>query len=76
MLVAGGVTGSTIVGGRTLVLASAEIYSSSSSGGNWSRTDNMFNARAGHTATLLADGRVLVAGGDTGGGYTAELYTP
>jgi hypothetical protein len=41
---------------------------------------NMTVARAGHTATLLSDGRVLIVGGETntsGGspsGITAELY--
>jgi WD40 repeat protein len=36
-------------------------------------TGNMILARDGHTATLLLDGRVLIAGGATG---AAELYDP
>ena len=39
----------------------------------------MVNARAGHTAVLLGDGRVLVAGGGLGDDATtrsAELYDP
>src|SRR5258708_5555922 len=41
---------------------------------SWSATTNMNVARAGHTATVLTDGRVLVAGG----GYdaSAEIYDP
>ncbi len=46
--------------------------------GRWTATASMIQARHGHTATLLPDGRVLVAGGlgaDTGLA-SAELYDP
>lgn len=51
----------------------------------WSLTGNLNTARFGHTATLLASGKVLVVGGSTGsdGGSinpktldSAELYDP
>jgi hypothetical protein len=44
----------------------------------WSFTGNMNVARTGHTATLLNNGEVLVAGGYRGGGVysSAELYNP
>jgi hypothetical protein len=49
--------------------------------GTFQRTGNMNVARSAHTATLLANGEVLVAGGDNsgfGGGWlaSAELYNP
>ena len=40
----------------------------------WKPTGNLLAPRAGHTATLLRDGRVLVAGGDWKGGAFAETY--
>ncbi len=52
-------------------LSSAELYDPAS--GSWTTTGSMINARLGHTATLLPNGKVLVASGDGGG---AELYDP
>jgi hypothetical protein len=58
------------------ILASAELYDPMT---NTIRPDGrMVTPRAGHTATLLADGRVLFAGGYTAQGVTAsaEMYDP
>lgn len=57
-------------------LASAEIFNPAT--GKWTKTAPMANSRASHTATLLLDGRVLVAGGyeDNDGISSAELYDP
>jgi N-acetylneuraminic acid mutarotase len=67
------------VGGREIgaVVATAELYNPTS--GTWSTTAPMAIARSGHSATLLPDGRVLVAGGadDAGRTFTsAELFDP
>jgi hypothetical protein len=61
------------------VLRSAELYDPAS--GTWSMTvGRMTRGRANHRATLLADGKVLVAGGNNTGGTqqfkSAELYDP
>lgn len=55
--------------------ASAEIWDPAS--GRFERTGQMSVGRYGHTATVLPDGQVLIAGGDTGEiEATAELYDP
>lgn len=46
-------------------------------GPRWSLTGNLNTARSGHTATLLTNGKVLVAGGGNGDSLnSAELYDP
>ena len=54
-------------------LSSAELYDPAS--GKFVKTGSMRTPRAGNTATVLPDGRVLITGGDTTG-LTAELYQP
>jgi N-acetylneuraminic acid mutarotase len=74
-----------IVGGETFqgqypdtqhqTLGSAEIYDPVA--GGWTWTNGLNTARSRHTATRLADGRVLVAGGQSDGPdplASAELY--
>jgi N-acetylneuraminic acid mutarotase len=57
-------------------LSSAEVYDPDSR--TWTAIGSMFFARQAHTATLLPDGRVLVAGGGNVGYFTsgAEIYDP
>jgi hypothetical protein len=59
-------------------LASAELYDPVT--GSFSPTGSMSSPREGHTATLLTNGKVLIAGGTTAysSGYlvSAELYDP
>src|SRR5438270_7065995 len=68
ILVAGGI-------GVTAPLSSAEIFDPSNPGAGF-RTlpSTMSAARARHTATLLNNGRVLIAGGEATG--TAEIFDP
>ena len=54
------------------ITAAAELYDPST--GKWSATGSMQKARDYHTATLLPNGNVLVAGGYGAG--TGELYNP
>jgi hypothetical protein len=46
--------------------------------GTWSTTGSLAVARDAHTATVLPNGKVLVAGGNSNGTYlaSAELYDP
>jgi hypothetical protein len=71
VLIVGGYSGS-----GDGALASAELYDPTT--GTFSATGSLKNARSLHTATLLKDGRVLIAGGhnDTTAPAPAELYDP
>jgi hypothetical protein len=76
VLIAGGDQGVCGACGVFNVLASAEIYDPAT--GKFSTTRSMTTARTGHTATALADGRVLIAGGsgELSDGPSAEIYDP
>jgi hypothetical protein len=76
VLVVGGQTPSSQTATAVAETASAEVYNPSS--GTFSATGSMAVARFFHTATLLNNGKVLVAGGLTPGGVTAsaEVYDP
>ena len=80
VLIAGG-GGPTGVGSASSVgsapsLASAELYNPAT--GKFTATGSMVGARFWHTATLLPNGHVLIAGGDDGTKplASAELYDP
>ncbi len=82
----------TVVSGRVLVaggdgclffyyyglcpLFTAELFDPAT--GTFTSTASMFVRRSFHTATLLSNGKVLLAGGGSGGGsgLSAELYDP
>lgn len=81
VLVAGGVffTGTPPYNLIANYLASAELYDPTT--GTFALTGSLKTARSGNTATVLADGRVLMAAGENNGangGYlgSAEIYTP
>ena len=75
VLVAAGETDNA--SGQRAIGATAELFDLAS--GGWSPTGDLAVARTAATATLLANGRVLVVGGRIGGGdttATAELFDP
>jgi hypothetical protein len=71
------VGGSPAAWGTTLKLASAEVYDPMT--GTFTHTGPVSGEREGDTATMLADGRVLVAGGSSTSQEdlaSAEIYDP
>jgi HEAT repeat protein len=75
-LVAGGYISTAIFTLPSRFLSSAELVDPVT--GKWTETGEMNVARDGHTATLLTNGKVLVAGGYGRSGelLNAELYDP
>jgi N-acetylneuraminic acid mutarotase len=73
VLVVGGFTDSST---GVVTLDSAELYDPATR--SWTFTGSLAQPRAGHAATLLPNGRVLVVGGGLGTetAGTAELYDP
>src|SRR5262249_25075883 len=77
-LASGGQTlGSTTIGAK-LNSVTGSTTLTVGPGPTFSLTGSMANARRTHTATLLNNGMVLVAGGQNAGGVlsSAELYNP
>ena len=76
VLVAGGVSHNAW-NGMTVYNSDSELYDPAK--GTWSGTGSMKNDHYHHTATLMLNSKVLVAGGITAGGnsvITAEFYDP
>jgi hypothetical protein len=78
VLVAGGDDSQGPAQSQALVLASAELFDPVT--GEFTQTGSMTTERRDHAATLMADGRVLVTGGNnpnSGPGLrSAEIYSP
>jgi hypothetical protein len=72
VLVAGGAPDNLL----SISLSSVEVYDPKA--GSWTTNNPMSSARQAHTATLLPDGRVLIAGGVNVGYFSssAEIYDP
>lgn len=66
-----------LISAAILVLGPTKLATAQAVVGSWSYTGNLNTARAGHTATLLESGKVLVVAGNySSGAVTAELYDP
>jgi hypothetical protein len=78
VLIAGGLANGRVYANNPTFLATAEIYDPAT--GTFAATGSMADMRSYHTATVLADGRVLVAAGAVDAGVTtlpsAEIYDP
>jgi hypothetical protein len=72
VLVAGGMDTRPVNASDTPASASAELFDPST--GTWGATIDLTQARTRHTATLLPDGMVLIAGGiSVRGSYSSDL---
>jgi hypothetical protein len=73
VLISGGLTGQAF--GHNTPLTESELYNPAT--GNFTATGSMVDARAGHTAILLNNGKVLLVGNcQPFGCNSAELYDP
>jgi hypothetical protein len=76
VLIAGGLANGRVYANNPTFLATAEIYDPAT--GTFAATGSMADMRSYHTATVFADGRVLVAAGAVDASVTtlpsAELY--
>jgi hypothetical protein len=70
VMVVGGISGSQTTDAAT----TAEIYDPRS--GIWSDAGDLVAQRFRHTATLLADGRLLVVAGGSSGDISSEIHDP
>ena len=69
-----------LIGAAAWLLNPPRLASAQGAAPSWSYTGNLNTGRSSYTATLLANGKVLVAGGTDPTGYnpfnSAELYDP
>jgi hypothetical protein len=76
VLIVGGAAEFDPGGGSPEAIANAEIFDAKT--GTFTAVASLVTERAGHSATLMADGRVLVAGGrnSIGDPRTTEIFDP